>query len=693
MKRTINFVTLWSRLLTASLRKDSSEFNETRNYNFYADTTAICSGRDYVSFLFTIDGYPRELAISYRKTLREEVIGSTRVSFVTPLERHTIEWESSRMKARLNTWRVVDDEIESVDEYNLHDNVTIMDNQSWRKDSLVYLSLADMRRHRKMFECRTLMIISGERGDDFNQTVARVLGMCRTLNIKYSRVQYDIPNFLGMFSPFSNKYDPDVKKACGTVVLPDEIIARFNSCEQGQIGKMGIYWGTDIYSNFPCLKKPKRTSVDAENWLITAETGGGKSYFVKVLLLQMLAQPNYNGTVMDIEGFEYIPLAKKLNEGLEDGNKDAIVINMGEGTGVYFDPMEIYLTGDDELDDDMYDLSYSFTLALFKCLLGVEKTDTWLDAVITDAVSATYANAGVLGTDKSTWHNTEKLSIFNVYETLKNLKTSKGAAGGQNFSQSIYASVVEEKQSYTSDITRLVSANESYQNAIDIALAKLGKYFEKIGGNAGLFRKKINMSKLINTKLVVCSFGMAGKSEKSVDATQMALTQLYAANISHIRSIFSKHAGKFNFKLWEEFQRWGGFPDADKTINVALTGGRKLGDINIIVTNKVAELLDTDRFGIFSNITTLAVGAIGDSMVRRELCQRMSIEMMQPELDAIASHNNNLGDYLRGDTLSNNPYSKAFLIGLDRTAYTIAKMTLPAFLAKSKLFETGVDAK
>ena len=173
----------------------------------------------------------------------------------------------------------------------------------------------------------------------------------------------------------------------------------------------------------------------------------------------------------------------------------------------------------------------------------------------------------------------------------------------------------------------------------------------------------------------------------------MALMQLYAANISHLRSIFSKLDGKFNFKLWEEFQRWGTFPDADKTINVALTGGRKLGDINIIITNKVRDMLANDRFGVLSNITSFAIGAIGDADVRQELCARLTIPDMQQELDAIATNNKDLSAYIDGDTLSSNPYSKAFLLGLDRTVFTVGRVNLPDELRKSDLFATGVKLK
>ena len=260
------------------------------------------------------------------------------------------------------------------------------------------------------------------------------------------------------------------------------------------------------------------------------------------------------------------------------------------------------------------------------------------------------------------------------------------------FTQSIY----EEKlgisnRMASNDVNRLITSNDGYQKAIDMCIAKISRYFEPNGIRASLFRKRITIDEVKDSKLVVCSFGMAGKSPNTVDPIQMALMQLYSANISHLRSIFAKKEGKFNFKLWEEFQRWGGFPDADKTINVALTGGRKLGDVNIIVTNKVIDMLNDDKFGVFSNITSIAIGCIWDADVRQKLCTRLTIPDMLPELDTLVTKNKDLSAYVDGDTIMENPYSKAFLIGLDKTAYTLAKMSLPKMLRESMLFKTGVD--
>lgn len=691
LKKTVPFTTLWEDVLSAYILKNKSLEGTLRaEENMYNDLTAMYSQGDYITYLYTIDGYPSELELSYFTSIRSQCRGDVKISFINTLEKTVIDWNSSQMRARMRTWRTVEEEQGPVDEYNLYQNLSSMDNMNWKKDSLVYLSTAELRRHRKLYKSRTLMLVSGTRGVDFDASVKDIISICKAMNLKVSRVLNDIPAYLKMFSPFSQILDMKVQEQVGAITVPDEIISRFNSYSQGIIGVKGIYWGTDIFSNFPCLKTVKSTTEAAENWLITAETGGGKSFFVKGLLVQLLGDPKFNGTIMDIEGFEYIPILNYMSH-----QDNVVLLNMAEGTGMYYDPVAIILTGDDELDEDMYSLCSSFTLALFKCLLGTtQDEDEWIDIVINDAVAYTYTKHGVNPLDKKTWGNSSDLTVYDVYDTLKSLKTQGDVSRAIN---SMHAkSLYEEKMGINTalsknDVERLITSNQGYQKAIEMCIAKISRYFEADGIRSSLFRHQIRIEEVRDAKLVVCSFGMAGKSQNTVDPIQMSLMQLYAANISHIRSIFSKNAGKFNFKLWEEFQRWGGFPDADKTINVALTGGRKLGDVNIIVTNKVKEMLDEDRFGVFSNLTSIAIGAIGDAEVRQELCERLSIMEMLPALDTLALNNKNLSEYIKGDTLLSNPYSKGFLIGLDRTVYTLARMSIPSDLAKSLLFRTGIN--
>lgn len=684
-KRTVKPIKLWDEILSAMLSKNKCEASGMRNDNFYMDLKGMYSGQDNVTYMYTLDGYPAELEMSYRSILRRECREGVRMSFVSTFERHQIAWHSPQMKSKLRTWRTLDATEDEIDEYNMYDNLSLMDSQLWRRRSLTYLSAAELRRRRKMYRFRSVVFVSGRRGENFEETIDGLIVCCANMGIKLTRVMLNIQDYLEVFSPFSLKYNDKVIKSVGNNVLTDELLARFSTYSQGIVGKEGIYWGTDIDSNFPCLKPVKVTSGSAENWLITAETGGGKSYFVKSLVLQLLASPNVNGTIMDIEGFEYAPLDVLINQ-----SEDAVTINMSEGSGSYYDPVEIVLTGDEKLDEDMKGLSTSFTLSIFKTLLGGTSEDEWVDIAINDAVSLTYTKAGVSDSDPSTWGKSKGLTLFDVYSTLKDLleDVDTERAIANKFEHSLY----EEragigKAMSQNDVNRLISKNAEYQRGIERAIAKTSRYFEPSGTRAEVFSNRISTEDVTDAKLVICSFGMAGKTEKNVDPIQMALMQLCAANISYLRSVFSKRVGKFNFKLWEEFQRWGNFPDSDKTITTALTGGRKLGDMNIILTNKVGELLSNDKFGVFSNTTSFAIGCIGDADIREELCRRLTIPNLKRDLDTLANENKDLSAYINGDIMLRNRYSKAFLIGLDRTVYTLAKMSLPQDLAQSELFQ------
>lgn len=606
-----------------------------------------------VTFYYLMEKMPKELFIDWKDRIRDECREGVRVTFLNNIRRHRIEWESPQMQSRLRILRQVSEETndKDINAYNLHKSIKDMSKQRWVEDSLMYLSEADKDRGRALMKNTVLMIVSGKKGEDFDDSVKLIEEYSKHIGVGMTRILYDIPKIIRFFSPFNHSFDKDVIDGVPTQVISDEILARFNTYNQGTLGVGGMYFGTDIYSGFPVLKVVKPKEDTAENWLVTAETGGGKSFLVKAMLLQLLGE-GYNGTIMDVEGFEYLPLANFVSH-----ESKVEIINMGEGSGKYFDPVEIAeMTGIPEIDKDAKTMSINFTISIFKVLLGkAYLQDTWLDTVLNDAVTEVYKDAGVTD-EMATWHLARGLSLFQVYEALCRMERFRD--------------------------------EDAYRSAVNQAIAITSKYFEPDGTRSAIFKERVKVSDIVDADLVICSFGMAGKSPQSIDEVQLALMQLGAAQLSHQRSIFSKSRGKFNFKLWEEFQRWGKFPDSDKTLGVALTGGRKLGDVNIIITNVVKELLDDDRFGIFGNTTSFLAGAIGDEKVRREFCDRLSVPKMKREMDLLASAQQNKE---AGEEGAISKYQYAFLCGLDRSKYGIVKMLIPHDVAKTKLFKTGID--
>ena len=613
---------------------------------------------DKITYFYFEQTFHQELNISFKRMLRAECKKGVRVNFYNYMRRHRIDWDSAQMKSRLRILREVseDNDAKKVTAYNLNEHISTIGKQGWVERSLKYLSIADIQRGRALMKSTMMITISGTRGEDFDESVINIEAQAKAMQIKLQRILYDIPDMVGYMSPFKRDSNHKLVSSIPVQVLTDELLARYNTYSQGTLGSRGITFGTDVHSKFPVLKVVKPKDDSAENWLISAETGGGKSFLIKTIILQLLGL-GYNGTIMDIEGFEYIPLANYVSH-----NSKVVVINMAEGSGNYFDPLEIFeKTGIEDIDRDAKAMSSNFTLSLFKTLLGkAYGEDVWLETVVNDIVSQTYARAGVTE-DPSTWDKSKGLTVKDCFATLNNLMS-------ENF-----------------------RSNLEYLNACDKAHAILSKYFTDDGIRSSMFKNRVQVSDIIDADLVVCSFGMAGKSENSVDSTQMALMQLGAAHISHQRSIFSKVQGKFNFKLWEEFQRWGKFPDSEKTIGVAVTGGRKLGDVNMIITNELGTLLKDDKLDIISNITSYLIGSIGDQKVREMFCNARSIQNMLPELDMIAKNSVYVDKEEKEAISIDDKYTYSFLCGLDNNKFGIVKAEIPVELAKSKLLKTGVD--
>jgi hypothetical protein len=666
----------WKTHLMNHFRKDLSSYPKLRDYNFYANENATMSGKTRITYYYTIDGYPTETPIDFRSDIRDMARGDVRVSFISTFEPTNIDWNSPQLRSKIKTWKSVEEDSEEVNSYNYYKYATALSSRSRRKSSLIYLRDAQLRK-RNLFKYRTMMVVSGFRGESFDKSIYDILDYCKSKDFQVTRIEQSLGEFLRAFSPFSAQFTSKVLKQVGNNTIPDEQIARFSTYSQGKIGKTGIMFGTDIHSGFAVFKQVKKSDVDAENILITAETGGGKSYFAKYLILQLISYDYFNGTINDIEGSEYLPFANYLSH-----NDKVVVLNMAEGQGCYYDPFEISLTGVDKLDKDLFTFCKSFTNTIFRVLIGETLLDSnvWAQKIVNNAIALAYSSIGVDENDKSTWGNTKGYDLFYVYSKFKDL----------------YKECIElQKSDKVLELYDMYKVNPEYKNTLDKVVAKLSEYFEPFehgGIRSDVFRNRVSLSDIVDAKLLINSFGMEGRSADTIDKTQMTLSQISAANISYIRSIFSKAQGKFNFKVWEEFQRWGQFPGSAVTIKTAITGGRKLGDVNFIITNNVKELLDDDRFAIFDNITSFALGAIASQSTRRRLCEELSVANLQGELDSIVSKKGNPESFETNNILQSK-YDKAFLVGLDKTIFTIAKAELPSHIASSKIFKTGVEIK
>lgn len=587
---------------------------------------------------------------------------------------YKINWDSAEMRNKMTIWRQYADEHSGP--------IDVFDYRAQRSGELArrriisstrYLNEAELDHKRSLIRVAMMIEITARRDDEsilnMVDSIKALKELCAQSDIKIRELRVNMIDWLQTFGVFSLKQMKEVTGRVAYKILTDDILANFNGYKQGRVGSNGISLGIDVLSGVPVMRKIKANPDAAENWLISAETGGGKSYYVKTLLTYLLAD-NFVVTVMDYEGDEYLNLANYIKNGNPD---DVRIISMGKGSTTYFDPCEIpELTGDPDVDDDLKESAVNYIMSIFRIITcGLEGNLTqWEERIISTAIQRMYDCAGVTD-DKMTWHRSKGLNLRMVYEELKNM--------------------VESKELVDSD-----SDNIKHRSALRIADAA-SIYFEEGEAKSGTFKNPMSANELYGAKFIVFSFGMKGAADSLNDPTVLALKQLSVACVSIQVSNYCKYVRKcFNVKVWEEFQRWGEAKGSADIISNAMTGGRKRGDVNFIITNDLGSMLDESNLlskKLRQNIQNMAIGRIKDRGVREDFCRMFDLQDCELALDRIAKAHANDDGATGVNSGSGNRYRHSFCLVMDNGKKAIAKVMLPQAIVKSSLFRTGVDVK
>lgn len=633
------------------------------------------SSEEQLTKYFMINKFPDFLKPRLIDEIRSKCMNpGVKINFYFNANPHRINWESSEMKNRMAIWRKYSSEHSGP--------IDVFAYRSQRSDAVArarivtstkYLNEAELEHKRSFLRVYFIIEVSAKRDEDslagMAETIRSLKDLCSQSDIKLSELRVNMIDWVRAISPFCLKPAKEVDGKLARKVLTDDILANFNSYKQGRVGIRGASLGIDILNGGPVMRKFKEDPDAADNWLIAAATGGGKSFWVKALLTYLLAD-GFITCVMDYEGDEYNNLANFIRAGDPD---DVKIVSMGKGSTVYFDPCEIpELTGDPKVDDDLKESAIGFIMSIFRIIVnGLEGVLTKEEErVISLAIQRMYDTAGV--TDKKeTWHRSKGLRLHDVYAEIKDM--------------------VETKELVDSDADNL-----KHKAAVSI-IDSASVYFEPGEAKSGTFKEPMSANELYKARFIIFSFGMKGAGDSATDPTILALKQLSVAYVNILISNYCKYVRKcFNVKVWEEFQRWGSARGSSDIISNVITGGRKRGDVNFIITNDLGAMLDDDNLlakKIRQNIQNYAIGKIPDSSIRQEFCKKFDQQDMLIALDNIAKAHSATQSGKNKISGAQNKYKNAFCIVLEDGKKAIVKVRLPKSLLKSALFKTGVDVR
>lgn len=663
--------------------------------NWYAKNSVILSDTDVkndsihigyncvessntITKYFIISGFPmyisNNLVSDIRMTCKAK---NVKINFYNYCQPHKIRWESQEMINRMKVWReAIENSNRSTSVFDYRDTFNINSVKDAIMHSTLYFNKAELEHKRTLAKVTFMVEFKCAKNDydidNFIKSIKDFKTYCINNDIKVKELKTNLLDWMTALGLFSLKEVKEVGKFMCKRVVTDDVLARFNSYRQGMLGETGVCMGIDLLSGGPVLKVFKEDPDEPENWLIAAQTGGGKSYYVKTLLTYLLADGKVV-TVIDYEGDEYTNLAAYLKAG---NPEDVKVISMGKGSSVYFDPIEIAeLTGDEEVDVDLKETAQSYIEAIFRLVVaGLDRPlDIYEKLVVSTALNNVYEGAGVTN-DSKTWHKSRGLRIKMVYDEIKRLRDDK------YFVDNVDLEMYKHKAA-----VRIIDSSSIY--------------FEEDGSKAGTFAQPMSINDLHQAKFIVFQFGMKGAVASQTDPIVLALKQLSVANISIQISNHCKYVRKcFNVKVWEEFQRWGEIKGSDEIIVNAMTGGRKRGDINILITNNINSLIDEENkvsATLTQNFQGMCIGGIYDKEIREKFCAKFGLKEIDSLLLRIGKANNSkIARRKRKGVGSRveDRFKHAFCF-ISGSQQAVVKVRLPNSIAESKIFRTGVDVQ
>lgn len=562
------------------------------------------------------------------------------VNFSIKMTPHTINWESNSMKERVEKAQKRVSNKQKLTKFSTSSEYQKAQANDRLAESFGYfISLAD-RGAQTCFVSIAIEICRVRNDVDayhnFIEAQHQLKKYCRNLGLK--EVKGELYEYLRARSPMIADFNSTVLEV--TRLFSDEIVARLTGFRGGPIGTTGTLMGRDITNNYLVYKNFVRSGGEAENLLIAAETGSGKSVIAKVLEI-LLQCGGFNMIIQDIDG-EYSEACDLLG-----GVKVAFESS-------YFDTMPISdPTGDPKIDVGLYADAMQSTASLWSALVDIEKgMNIYQRRIFNDAYNRLLDRFNVIESDPTTWGNSKVLNYKLLYEEIKSLSKD---------SQYISDSGIPETELHSMVIA-------------------LSVFFEERGLYSRIFQRKIDINDILNRKretpqfidLVLNLQNDDQSEEGKITQTIKLLTASYL--VLALTNRF-KQMGEFTAQIIEEYQRYARLPMVSSQVLTSITGNRKRNAITILITNSPLQLLksaDISAYAVIENINNYIIGALKPRTIDA-VVDVFNLDNCGPLLNAIAT---------------NPKYKYCFLMKLDNRDVTIAKWDLPQSLLSSPLFKT-----
>ncbi|MGM9926632.1 MAG: hypothetical protein ACI35P_01665 [Bacillus sp. (in: firmicutes)] len=595
---------LYSRLIVDKLSKGAMDVPPRilGEGEFYYSTNRVFT-RNGVKKMIFIRDLPAEISRGFISDLRalveKEVYNynmthgtnyKAAVTLVIDGEFYDLDFSNKRIQARWNNFvRQYERVSKEARNKSLKDELS-SDKYSEavvrKTKSFLYLKEAKDEQQASFFKTKVILEIMAD-NDEILEVAERALkSFTYTNKITTSEVFIQTNEYMKAYSPAGRPERSLIRQMNEGDVWADDTLSSLTVTTHGKVGdELGVYHGMDIQSR-EVVVWDMYNGEDANNILLAAGSGEGKSLFAKMTYTFYLVDDLFSTVVFDYEGSEYEAI------GIIGETQ---TIGMGSADGRYVNTMVIgRLTGDAKLDAELKIFAMQSTERVFNLLVDDEygMTPEQL-SIFSDALGEVYADAGVTE-DPSTWHLSEGLTFFHIYSKILDMIN-----GGKGSSKYIEIHTLERLKNFR---------------------AILRPYFEEGGSRKHWFKEPINIEEMMEAQHIRFNFDMGGKDEDSVDGKALALRQNFASHLTLMMARRNRVNGIKTVVYLEELQRYLKQKYSGDIVSNFASGGRKLGMVNYFITNDPASLVDAAEVGadkedrnasaIMSNITMVIFGAM-----------------------------------------------------------------------------------
>lgn len=611
----IGTINLYARLYTAWRTKGyfvKPENNELGNDEIFYSINRVYTNNGIKKPYF-IDEFPQTISkgliTDLRRNINREVTnynaerGATafcKVNFVTIGENFKLDFSDYRIKGRVRHWSRQEARMQN----NLEADQTLEDELTSDKYSegtkRMVKSYRLMRRLKDddagFFKSQFIIELHAS-SDEVLEVAEKTLEDWRfniSDSLRLKTLFFQANEYYTSFSPVGDLKTAKkslLKKMFLGDVLPDETINSMTVLTQGgTIGdENGVIHGMDVLSREP-FAMDVGNNKGAQNFLVTAQTGQGKSVFVKSAL-GYYDLMGFKTVTLDYEGDEYDYMGGLLN---------AQRISVSGVNSKYVNTLAIgRLTGDDSIDLDLKKDAIEMTERVFDILMTDDQHVTGMTteerALFDELVRQVYQDAGVKD-DPNTWYRSENCTFYTIYLKLQDIIKNQ---------------------------TQLL--NKFGKPTLDRMSLSLSRYFEPHGSLNHYFTNPISIEELLESDHLIFSFGMKGKDEGDGFEKGLALRQLFVNYLTMLKANYNKAKGYKTVLFLEELQRYLLHKSSGSVVANFASGGRKRGMICYFITNSPSQLLGLRNSvdnsvavhvkTIVSSITSLFIGALsGEDM-------------------------------------------------------------------------------